>query len=98
MHCSRLAAPAHGPLSPAVSPFSSWMADFVVVALFQVKINLFNYEFAFLVLLAGLVSSEVSPANHALAALTENVAHRMKTSHETPLFALPESYINTLIE
>lgn len=57
------------------------MADFVVVALFQVKINLFNYEFAFLVLLAGLKGAEVCPANHALAALAVNVANCMKASH-----------------
>lgn len=74
------------------------MADLVVVALFQVKIDLFNYEFAFLILLAGLVGSEIGPTNHAFATFAENVAHSMKPRHETTLFALTTSYIDTLVE
>jgi hypothetical protein len=57
------------------------MADFVVVALLQVKINLFNNELALLVLLAGFKGPKIRPAHHVLAALAENVADCMQPSH-----------------
>lgn len=57
------------------------MADFVVVALFQVKIDLFNNKLALLVLLAGLKGPKIRPAYHVLAALAENIAYYVQSSH-----------------
>lgn len=55
--------------------FASRMRHIVVVALFQVKVDLFDDELALLVLLAHLVRLDVSPSHHILTPFAEDVGY-----------------------
>jgi hypothetical protein len=67
--------PAYGSFPPAIGPFSSRWSNVVMVALFQVKINLFNNELALLVLLTLRVGLLIGPSDQILAALAKDVTY-----------------------
>lgn len=92
------ASPTHGPCPPTIGSFSGWWSDIVVVAHFQVKIDLFNDKLALLVLLTRRVRLLVRPAHIVRAALAKDITNAVQASNEQAVFGWPNRHIDTLIK
>jgi len=63
-----------------------------------VKVDFFDDELPFFVLLAVLISPCVCPANHGFASFTKDITNAVKTSNETSILGWANADINTIVE
>lgn len=70
----------------------------IVLTLLKVKVDLFDNEFALLVLLTTLICLSISPSNQCLASFTKDITHTVHSSDEESIFSRSGGDIDAMIK
>ena len=69
-----------------------------IVTLFQMEVDLLYDEFAFLVLLTGLVRLCVGPSHHLFAAFAKDITYTMESRDQHPVLRGADNNIDTVFK